>query len=182
MPGVYHRSGLVLFSRVPNNTDLVHNTIGLKELAKVMACGGERQIANINIHERFLVGNGANDRQVIRTVCRSKQCKSIMQEKRREWPSDHKICLMIPQDIEILYNKIIHMTSGSSLFSQKTLGNTGQRKKYVPLRSREGKAKILPRTWLLLRQRSMESCARNTSLGDWRVEIGLPTVSDLYKP
>jgi hypothetical protein len=24
------------------------------------------------------VGNGANDRQVIRTVCRSKQCKSNM--------------------------------------------------------------------------------------------------------
>ena len=63
---------------INNDTDLVHNTIRLKKLAKVMVCGGERQIANINIHKRFLVGNGANDRQVIRTVCRSKQCKSNM--------------------------------------------------------------------------------------------------------
>src|SRR5881296_825877 len=53
---------------VGNNTDLVHNAIRLKELAKVMVGGGKRQIANINIHGRFLVGNGAHNRQVIRTV------------------------------------------------------------------------------------------------------------------
>ena len=58
---------------IGNDPDLVHSAIWLKELAKVMVCGGERQIANINIHGRFLVGNGANDRQVIRTGCRSKQ-------------------------------------------------------------------------------------------------------------
>jgi hypothetical protein len=43
-----------------------------------MVCGGERQIANINIHGRFLVGNGAHDRQVIRTVYRSNKCKNTM--------------------------------------------------------------------------------------------------------
>ena len=58
---------------IGNDPDLVHSAIWLKELAKVMVCGGERQIANINIHGRFLVGIGANDRQVIRTGCRSKQ-------------------------------------------------------------------------------------------------------------
>jgi hypothetical protein len=57
---------------VDNDTDLVHNAIRLKELAKVMVGGGKRQIANINIHRRFLVGNGAHNRQVIRTVCKSK--------------------------------------------------------------------------------------------------------------
>src|SRR2546425_9814434 len=61
-----------------NDTDLVHNAIRLKELAKVMVGGGKRQIANINIHGRFLVGNGTHNRQVIRTVCRSKRCKSKM--------------------------------------------------------------------------------------------------------
>src|SRR6266571_9511506 len=63
---------------VDNDPDLVHNAIRLKELAKVMVGGGKRQIANINIHGRFLVGNGAHNRQVIRTVCRSKRCKSKM--------------------------------------------------------------------------------------------------------
>jgi hypothetical protein len=63
---------------VHNDPDLVHSAIRLKELAKVIIGGGERQITNINIHGRVLVGNGANDRQVIRTVCRSKQCKSHM--------------------------------------------------------------------------------------------------------
>src|SRR5262249_21809163 len=63
---------------ISNDTGLVHNAIWLKELAKVLVCGGERQITNINIHGRFLVENDGNDRQVIRTACRSKQCKSIM--------------------------------------------------------------------------------------------------------
>src|SRR5215217_912737 len=63
---------------VHNDPDLVHSAIRLKELAKVIIGGGERQITNINIHGRVLVGNDANDRQVIRTVCRSKPCKSHM--------------------------------------------------------------------------------------------------------
>ena len=63
---------------INNDPARVHHALRLKELAKVMVGGGERQIANINIHRRCLVGNGANDRQVIRTICRSKRCKSHM--------------------------------------------------------------------------------------------------------
>jgi len=56
---------------ISNDTDLVHNSIRLKELTKVMVGSGERQIANINIHGKFLVENGTNDRQIIRAVCRN---------------------------------------------------------------------------------------------------------------
>jgi hypothetical protein len=39
---------------------------------------------HINIHGKFSLGKGIHDRQVIRTVCRSKKRKSNMQEKGRE--------------------------------------------------------------------------------------------------
>src|SRR6266702_4977160 len=69
---------------IRDHSDLVHHAIRLEELAKVTVGGVKRQIANINIHGKFPMGKGTHNRQVIRTVCRSKRRKSNMQEKRRE--------------------------------------------------------------------------------------------------
>ena len=63
---------------VHNDLDLVHSAIRLKELAKVIIRGGERKITNIRYSRKGPCGKGGNNRQVIRTVCRSKQCKSHM--------------------------------------------------------------------------------------------------------
>ena len=75
---------------VGNHIDLVHHAIWLKQLAEIVISGGIRQIANKDIHGVFPMGKGINDRQVIRTVCRSAQRKSTMQEKRRREPRGHE--------------------------------------------------------------------------------------------
>ena len=63
---------------VSNNIDLVHHTIRLEELAKVMLSGTKSQVADKDIHAkvRFIVKNVDMNRQVIRTVRRSTRCKS----------------------------------------------------------------------------------------------------------
>jgi len=58
----------------------------------------KRQIAYINIHGKFSLGKGIHDRQVIRTVCRSKKRKSKMQEKGRESLGITRTCLMVASD------------------------------------------------------------------------------------
>jgi len=63
---------------VRNDTDLVHNTILLKELADVLIGSGKRQITYKDIHVELPQGDGTNNRQVIRTVCRHNT-----EEKRR---------------------------------------------------------------------------------------------------
>src|SRR5262245_65243543 len=71
---------------VSNNIDLVHHTIRLEELAKVMISGTKSKVTYKNIHAKvlFIVKNIDMNRQVIRTVRRSTRCKSYTQEKRRE--------------------------------------------------------------------------------------------------
>src|SRR6266568_2404186 len=69
---------------IRDHSDLVHHAIRLEELAEVVVSGAKRHITDINIHGKFSLGKGTHDRQVIRTVCRSKKRKSNMQEKGRE--------------------------------------------------------------------------------------------------
>src|SRR5262245_5447033 len=47
---------------VHNDPDLIHRAIRLEELAKVLFCGAERQITNINVHGTFPMGESTNDR------------------------------------------------------------------------------------------------------------------------
>ena len=60
---------------VGNDIDLVHRAIRLKELAEIVLSGAIRQIANKDIHRVFPMGKEINNRQVIRTVCRSTRPK-----------------------------------------------------------------------------------------------------------
>src|SRR6266446_1596502 len=69
---------------IRDHSDLVHHAIRLEELAEVVVSGAKCHITDINIHGKFSLGKGTHDRQVIRTVCRSKKRKSNMQEKGRE--------------------------------------------------------------------------------------------------
>src|SRR4051794_16805692 len=63
---------------VHNDMDLVHSTIRLEELAEVMLSRAERKIANKDIHVQILFfEKHGNKRQVIRTVCRSKDARDI---------------------------------------------------------------------------------------------------------
>jgi hypothetical protein len=63
---------------VSNDIDLVHHTIRLEELAKVMISGTKSQVPYKDIHAKvlFIVKNVDMNRQVIRTVRRSTRCKS----------------------------------------------------------------------------------------------------------
>jgi len=64
---------------ISNNIDLVHHTIRLEELAKVMISGTKSKVTYKDIHAKvlFIMKNVDMNRQVIRTVRRSTNARAI---------------------------------------------------------------------------------------------------------
>ena len=102
---------------VGNDIDLVHRAIRLKKLAEILLSGGIRQIANKDIHGVFPMGNGMNDRQVIRTVCRSTKPASYVGETAKRVSKSPDISCDLRELETSVYSKNILMARGTDLFS-----------------------------------------------------------------
>jgi len=60
---------------IGNDIDLVHRPIRFEELAKVLSCGIERNIADINIHARVSCEQQGKYRQVIEQYAEAQNAK-----------------------------------------------------------------------------------------------------------
>ena len=102
---------------VRNDVDLVHRTIGLEELAQVMIRRTKRKVTDKDIHAKILyIVKHGNDRQVIRTVCRSTRPEqSVGETAKQAWRAQKPVC--DPLGIKmILYSKNLFMARGAATF------------------------------------------------------------------